>query len=125
MLSQLRDTTFSEGRGAKTKAPGIYPDTRFLLFRKSMDPGGNLEKVIGGVGNRLGRGELREPRHLRVGGDDTLIAGDEVDLTEATAREQRRRGEIGTSRAPLGTESTKTANRVGTNVSIRTRQGEW
>lgn len=39
--------------------------------------------------------------YLRVGGDDTLVASDEVDLTEATAREQRRRGEVGTARAPL------------------------
>ena len=49
--------------------------------------------------------------YLRVGGDDTLVAGDEVDLTQATAREQRRRGEVGTAGAPLRDEITR--QRVG------------
>lgn len=39
--------------------------------------------------------------HLCVGGDDTIIACNEIDLSQATTREQRRRGKVGTARAPL------------------------
>ena len=47
------------------------------------------------------------PHYLQVGGDDTLIASDEIDLTQPVAWEQRSRGEVGAARAPLWTQSTK------------------
>lgn len=49
---------------------------------------------------------LTVAHYLQVGGDDTLIASDEIDLTQAPAREQRSRGEVGASRTPLWTQST-------------------